>query len=107
MWRICEQETEQEAATHAAPVESTLRHTHTPPSPSPEVPARSGRPPPGGGSGAAPSILGDMGGETMGVIKCGSVYMLVAVSGSHVICVEEGRVDGWIGGCTDDMRWGC
>lgn len=39
---------------------------------------------PGGSS--AGSSLGDSGGLTMGVVNCGSVYMLVLVSGSQVIC---------------------
>lgn len=51
--------------------------------PAPELPAeRRGRVP---GGRAAPSTFGDMGGETMGVVSCGSVYIEVLVSGSHVI----------------------
>ena len=49
----------------------------------PELPAERRARVPGGS--AAPSSLGDMGGETIGVVSCGSVYMEVLVSGSHVI----------------------
>jgi hypothetical protein len=43
--------------------------------------------------GSAPgSILGDSGGETRGVVTCGSAAMDVLVEGSQVIC--RGKVDG-------------
>ena len=63
-------------------------HTRPRPSPAPELPAeRSGRMP---GGSAAPSSLGDMGGDTMGVVSWGSVYIEVLVSGSHVIWGRRG-----------------
>lgn len=68
-------------------------HRTSPPPHPPELPAeRSARVP---GGRAALSSLGDMGGETMGVVSCGSVYIEVLVSGSHVICGWAGWVGGW------------
>lgn len=56
----------------------------------PELPAERSVRMPGGSS--AGSSLGDSGGLTMGVVTCGSVCMLVLVSGSQVICREAQRV---------------